>query len=244
VEGGKWGGYHEKMKIGCVPYGHARPFAKAWEGSEPVWAHPKELAQKLWAGEVDLALVPVWEVLTRSGTRVLEGVAIGSKGEVRSVGVFHDQPLPECRSIQLTPHSATSVQLWKLLAQHLGISLAEKNPADARLLIGDVALEEWNRRNGQGVLDLGRAWTEWTGKPFVFAVWAFGPKVRLEPADLDRFREAFREGIGRRAGLAGDEKEKEYLTRCIRYGLGPEEKDGLAEFAKRGGLGKVDIAWV
>ena len=153
------------MKIGCVPYRHAQPFAAAWAGQEPVWAHPKELAKKLWAGEVDLALVPVWEVLNRSGTRVLDGVAIGSRGEVRSVGVFHDQPLADCRSIQLTPHSATSVQLWKLLAQHLGISWVEKTPADARLLIGDVALEEWSRRNGQGVLDLGRVWTKWTGKP-------------------------------------------------------------------------------
>ena len=232
------------LRIGCVPYGHAKPFAKAWAGKEPVWAHPRELAGKLWLGEVDLALVPVWEVLTRPGTRVLEGVAIGSKGEVRSVGVFHDRPLPECRAIQLTPHSATSVQLWKLLAQHRGILLQEKNPADARLLIGDVALEEWNRRQGQGVLDLGKAWTDWTQKPFVFAVWALGPHVRPAPAELDRFRGDCEEGIRRRAELVGDEREREYLTRCIRYGLGSEEKEGLAEFARRSGLTQVGIEWV
>lgn len=232
------------MKIGCVPYGHAKPLAAAWAGQEPVWAHPKELAGKLWAGEVDLALVPVWEVLMRPGTRALEGVAIGSRGEVRSVGVFHDRPLPECRSIQLTPHSATSVQLWKLLAKHLGISLAEKNPADARLLIGDGALEEWNRRKGQSVLDLGRAWTDWTDKPFVFAVWALAPNFCPEPSELERFRGSCLEGIEKRAALAGDAREEEYLTHCIRYGLGPEEKDGLAEFAFRSGLGKVEIRWV
>ena len=232
------------MKIGCVPYRHAQPFAAAWAGQEPVWAHPKELAKKLWAGEVDLALVPVWEVLNRPGTRVLDGVAIGSRGEVRSVGVFHDQPLADCRSIQLTPHSATSVQLWKLLAQHLGISWVEKTPADARLLIGDVALEEWSRRNGQGVLDLGRVWTEWTGKPFVFGVWALGPKAQPKQAELDRFREACREGVGRRAEMARDLKEREYLMHCIRYGLGVEEKEGLAEFAQRSGLGKVEIEWL
>ena len=244
MEGGTRDGYHQKMKIGCVPYDHAKPFAKAWEGSQPMWAHPKELARRLWEGEVDLALVPVWEALTRPGTRVLEGVAIGSKGEVRSVGVFHDRPLPECRFIQLTPHSATSVQLWKLLSKHLGISLAEKNPADARLLIGDVALEEWNRRSGQGVLDLGRAWTDWTGKPFVFAVWALGPNFRPNPQELDRFRAACRVGIEKRAELAGDKREEEYLTRCIRYGLGAEEKEGVVEFARRSGLEQVEIEWV
>ena len=148
------------MKIGCVPYGHAKPLAGAWKGTEPVWAHPKELARRLWAGEMDLALVPVWEVLSRSAVRVLDGVAIGSRGEVRSVGVFHSQPLVDCKTIEVTPHSATSVQLWKLVAEHMGISLTKKRPADARLLIGDVALEEWNRTNGLGVLDLGSAEVE------------------------------------------------------------------------------------
>jgi len=232
------------MKVGCVPYGHAKPFASAWEGSEPVWAHPTDLARKLWEGQVDLALVPVWEVLSRPGVRVLDGVAIGSKGPVRSVGVFHDRPIADCKTIEITPHSATSVQLWKLIAKHRGISLVEKKPADARLLIGDVALEEWSRRAGQGVLDLGQAWTEWTGKPFVYAVWALGPKAQGGQAGLDRFRAACLEGIQKRAELAKDPREKEYLTGCIQYGLGPEEKEGLAEFAKRAGVGKVEIQWV
>lgn len=232
------------MKIGCVPYGHAKPFAGVWKGSEPTWAHPKELARKLWAGEVDLALVPVWEVLVRPGTRVVDGVAIGSKGEVRSVGLFHDRPLADCRTVEITPHSATSVQLWKLVASHRRISLEEKKPADARLLIGDMALEEWNRRRGQGVLDLGLAWTEWTGKPFVFAVWALSPKAQPEPGELDRFREVCRRGVDRRVELARDDGEKEYLTGCIRYELGGEEKAGLEEFAARAGLGGVGIRWV
>lgn len=232
------------MKIGCVPYGHARPFARAWEGSEPVWEHPKELARKLWAGEIDLALVPAWEVLSQPGVRVLDGVAIGSKGEVRSVGVFHDRPLTDCHTIEITPHSATSVRLWKLVAKERGISLAEKKPADARLLIGDAALDEWNRRNGLGVLDLGRAWTEWTGKPFVYAVWALGPQAQARQAELNQFRGACLQGIEKRTLLAKDQREKEYLTGCIHYGLGSEEKEGLAEFAERAGVGKVAIEWV
>lgn len=232
------------MKIGCVPYGHAKPFAQAWNGQEPIWAHPKELARKLWSGEVDLALVPVWEVLQRPGTRAVDGVAIGSKGPVRSVGVFHERPLQECRSLRLTPHSATSVQLWRLVAQHQNITWEEKEPADARLLIGDEALHEWKRQAGQGVLDLGQAWTDWTGKPFVFAVWALNPKAQPDPGELDRFRAACRRGIDRRAELARDEGEKEYLIHCIRYELGREEKAGAKEFAARAGLSGVEIQWV
>lgn len=232
------------MRIGCVPYGHAKPFAGAWKSQEPIWEHPKELARKLWRGEVDLALIPVWEVLARADVRVLDGVAIGSRGEVRSVGVFYDRPLAECRTIQLTPHSVTSVQLWKLVAKHRGILLAEQTPGDARLLIGDEALEEWNRKKGQGVLDLGLAWTEWTGKPFVFAVWALGPQARISQGELDQFRQACRQGILQRGDWAKNPGEKEYLTQCIRYELGPEEKEGLGEFARRAGLGKVTAQWV
>jgi len=232
------------MKIGCVPYGHARPFAEAWEGEKILWAHPKELAGKLWAGEVDLALVPVWEVLSRPGTRVLDGVAIGSKGEVRSVGVFSERPLEECRSIRLTPHSVTSVRLWKLISAQLKMDWTEEPAGEARLLIGDEALEEWNRRMGKGVLDLGRAWTDWTGKPFVYAVWALGPKAKVGLAKLERFRRNCRKGISRRGELARDEAERDYLTKCIRYELGKEEKEGMEEFARRSGLSGAEIRWV
>lgn len=232
------------MRIGCVPYGHAKPFAGAWLEQSPVWDHPKELARQLWQGQLDLALVPVWEVMTRPGSRVLDGVAIGSRGPVRSVGVFHDLPLETCRSIRLTPHSVTSVRLWKLIAAHRGLALREDPEGEARLMIGDEALEEWNRRNGAGVLDLGEAWTEWTGKPFVFGVWALGPKAEIPRVQLDRFRGACVDGIGRRAGLALDEREKEYLTGCIRYQLGTEEKAGLAEFGVRSGLPPMKIQWV
>lgn len=227
-----------------MPYGHARPFTAAWGGSEPVWAHPRDLARRLWAGELDLALVPAWEVLGRPGTRVLDGVAIGSRGEVRSVGVFHEKPLAEIRSIRFTPHSATSVQLWKLISVQQHLDLAEDPRGEARLLIGDEALAEWTSRQGRGVLDLGKAWTDWTGKPFVYALWAMGPKAEIPQAELGRFRDACLRGIAARAQLARDEAEHRYLTDCIRYQLGPEEKDGLRLFAEKAGLGRVDLRWV
>jgi len=232
------------MRVGCVPYGHAKPFARAWRGREPVWAHPKELAEKLSAGELDLALVPVWEVLVNPGYRVIDGVAVGSKGEVRSVAVFHDKPLEECGNITLTKHSMTSVQLWRIVAERMKLKIQEREGGEARLLIGDEALLEWRKRKGQGVMDLGKAWWDWTGKPFVFAVWAVGPKSRADLEDLDKFRKACWAGIAKRGDVAEGEEEKEYLTKCIQYGLGKEEKEGMMEFARRSGLGKVDIEWV
>ena len=225
------------MKIGCVPYGHAKPFAGGWNSGEVIWDHPKELVSRLKAGEVDLALVPVWEILTGPSYRVVDGLAVGSKGEVRSVVVFHDKPLVECRGISLTPHSMSSVQLWRVVSKEAwGLRLEEREDGEARLRIGDEALREWTERKEKGVTDLGKAWWDWTGKPFVFAVWAMREGFRPNAGEVEKFRQGCLAGITKRAELADGELEKEYLTKCIRYELGREEKEGMAEFATRSGL--------
>jgi len=210
-----------------------------------VWDHPKQLVGRLRAGEVDVALVPVWEVLTNPGYRVIDGVAVGSRGEVRSVAVFHDRPLAECGSIVLTKHSMTSVQLWRLLAgQKMKLKIREADSGEARLLIGDEALVEWGRLKGKGMTDLGKEWWEWTAKPFVFAVWAVEPRAKLGVGEYDQFRQACLAGIERRGDLAEGEEERDYLTKCIQYGLGEEEKEGMMEFARKSGIREVKVKWV
>jgi len=233
------------MRIGCVPYDHAKPFARGWNSGEVIWDHPKELVGRLKRGEVDLALVPVWEILTGLSYRVVDGLAVGSRGEVRSVAVFHDKPLEECGGISLTPHSMSSVQLWRVVSQgSLGFRLEEKETGEARLRIGDEALREWTERKGRGVTDLGKAWWDWTGKPFVFAVWALRTGFKPKPEEIEKFREGCLAGIAKRAELAEGELEKEYLTKCIRYELGREEKEGMAEFAKRSGVAMRKIEYL
>jgi chorismate dehydratase len=233
------------MRIGCVPYDHAKPFGVNWEVGEVVWDHPKELVGRLNRGEVDLALVPVWEILNGASYRVVDGLAVGSRGEVRSVVVFHDKRLSDCDGISLTPHSMSSVQLWSVVSQGaLGFRLEEKESGEARLRIGDEALREWTERKGRGVTDLGKAWWDWTGKPFVFAVWALRSGFKPKPGEIEKFREECLAGIAKRAELAEGEMEKEYLTKCIRYELGREEKEGMAEFAKRSGVAMRKIEYL
>jgi len=225
------------MRIGCVHYRHARPFSPGWVGHKLTLAHPRELVDLLRSDRVDLALVPVWEVLTQPGYRVVRGFAVGSRGMVRSVAVFHDQPLSACSGIRLTPHSLTSVQLWKILAAGpLGAPLPENPSGNARLLIGDEALAEWHRRKATDVTDLGQAWTDWTQLPFVYAVWALRPGFEPGSGELERLRQAWCGGVEKRGGFAADASERDYLTRCIQYGLGEEEIRGLREFALRSAL--------
>jgi chorismate dehydratase len=233
------------MRIGCVPYDHAKPFGLNWKVGEVVWDHPKELVGRLKSGEVDLALVPVWEILTGPSYRVVDGLAVGSKGEVRSVAVFHDKPLVECGGISLTPHSMSSVQLWRVVSEGAwGLKLEEREDGEAQLRIGDEALWEWTARKGRGVTDLGKAWWDWTGKPFVFAVWAMREGFWPNAGEIEKFRQGCLAGIAKREELAEGKLEKEYLTKCIRYELGQEEKEGMAEFAKKSGVAMRKIEYL
>ena len=161
------------------------------------------------------------------------------------MGVFSDKALGECCGISLTKHSMTSVQLWKVVAAGvLGVKLEEREDGEARLLIGDEALGEWRRRKGSGVTDLGKVWWDWVGKPFVFGVWAVRNGWEDSGEEVEKFREECLIGIAKRGELAVNEEEREYLTKCIRYELGVEEKEGIREFARRSGLGEVKLEYI
>ena len=93
----------------------------------------------------------------------------------------------------MTGETSTSVRLLRILlafrhevpaATLVGLDA----PADATLLIGDVALRALRGRWPRPLcFDLGEEWTEWTGLPMVFAAWA----VRLAvPASERRELEA------------------------------------------------------
>ena len=62
--------------------------------------------------------------------------------------------------------------------------------------------------------------------------------------EVEKFRQGCLAGIDKRAEFAEGEMEKEYLTKCIRYELGPEEKEGMVEFAKRSGVAMRKIEYL
>lgn len=161
---------------------------------------PTEISRALLAGEVDLAPIPAYDY-ARCADRLLvvPGLSIATLGAVNSVNLFawraDPRELDGC-AIALTTHSATSVNLlrvlcerhyqiapeWRRMAPDLDAMLAE---CEGALLIGDVALREAvlrrhiGRRGLPYLFDLGDEWLKLTGLPFTFAVWA----VRRERAD-------------------------------------------------------------
>jgi chorismate dehydratase len=133
------------------------------------------------AGEF-AALVPVAALPALPGVEAVRGLGIACRREATSVLLVSKVPPSEIRRLVADAASRTSVALARLLlAERWGCRprlvaastalAALGTRADAAVVIGDPALLV---RGSTGLLeiDLGAAWQEWTGRPFVFAVWA------------------------------------------------------------------------
>ena len=94
-----------------------------------------------------------------------------------SIQLVTRMPLGRVRSVAVTPESATSVVLTRVLLPSAEIRPFE-DEADAKLLIGDAALKS-AFEDPTPHYDLGRLWLEKTGLPMVFAVWA-APEPLIE----------------------------------------------------------------
>ena len=118
---------------------------------------------------------------------LLPDLSISCKSRVCSVLLLSTVPLQQLneQEILLTPKSHTSIALLKLLfSQRFEIKphyrVRDYHMAGspwpegqkAVLAIGDDALRLQKSPAVKITLDLGAAWHEWTGHPFVFAVWA------------------------------------------------------------------------
>jgi chorismate dehydratase len=231
------------FRVGSVPYLNAAPLMRGIE-DDVVLVTPTKLAEMLRQDELDAALVSVTEVLFNDRYDVLDGVAIASLGEVKSVFVAHRYPLAEVREIFCDTASLTSVNLLKVLLAERGIR-AELVPlpdydiapgCDAVLLIGDPAIDFLRAGHRHQIWDLGSAWFELTRLPFIYAVWAL--RRGIENKELRRrLREAMDFGVDTIDHIIKTRTEydldfrKDYLGWHIHYHLGADEKRGLAKFA-------------
>jgi chorismate dehydratase len=114
---------------------------------------------------------------------------------------------------------------------------AKLSEHEAMLLIGDEAIWYATRDGKQPLWDLGAAWVDLTGLPFVFAAWAFQRDAEKdELAALLRGAKAeglaHIEEIVRHATEASPEFLREYYAKCVWYDLGDAEKRGLRRFQR------------
>jgi chorismate dehydratase len=212
-------------------------------------APPSDVARRLRTGAADVGLVPSIELLRQNDIVPVGTAGIAAFGAVDSVLVLLRRAPHRVRTLALDPASRTSQTLATIVFERVfgvrpDVHVADPRVAwrdgvaDAVLVIGDVALEFW--KQSTPAIDLAEAWSGAFGLPFVFAVWAARKEALArhpelpELLDAARIRGVARIGVlARRAALRGPLDEaafQVYLTRRIRYGLGPSERQGLATF--------------
>jgi chorismate dehydratase len=227
------------VRLGRISYVNMAPvFYRLAAEVDEVQGVPTELNQRLLAGELDVAPISSIEYARHADRlRLLPRLCVGSEGAVDSIQLVSRKPLEQVRRVAVTPESATSVVLTKVLlpeAEH--VPLGEE--ADAKLLIGDAALKS-AFEDPTPHYDLGRLWLERTGLPMVFAVWAcreplcaglgeledaLVASVRLARAEPEQLAHEASARYGYPAG---------FLARCfekLRYRFGPRERAGLMTF--------------
>jgi len=245
------------LRIGCVRYLNARPLIEPYldapvtSGHTAVhFDHPSALASQLASGELDVALVPVFEALRNPESPIVEGVTISATDPVWSVFVAHREPDPAAiTDIVLDPASLTSANLCRVLfaerqERQPRFHREGEGPTDAaRLLIGNQAIRFREKEESEGwhYLDLAEEWQRLQGGlPFVFAVWLMRPDLPAH-ADHAAIAAAFRciaaEGLehveaiaARHAAAYAPGFSHRYLTEHIRFGMGTREKQAMALF--------------
>ena len=228
------------IRVGRISYANMAPFFFALGAEvEEIAGVPSELNRLLLAGELDAAPISSIEYARNADRlRLLPRLCVASDGEVGSVAVFASRPLESVRTLAVTPESATSIVLARIL-----LPGTEHHPlgedADATLLIGDAALRR-SLAEPRSAHDLGELWRERTGLPMVYALWAANESVASDVvAELgDALLASVRLATSRREQLAREAAERHgfpppVLGRYfdgLRYELGPRERAGLRRF--------------
>ena len=243
-----------RTRLGVVRYLNSRPLVEAFESGdlehpfELIYDVPSRCAERLHSRKTDVALIPSVEIARgKDRYAIVPGVGIASAGPVRSVFLLLRKDPEDIGTLALDTSSRTSVALSRIVLQkRYGCrpDVFESPPdpgrmldrADAALLIGDLALEL--DMEAYRVLDLGEAWTELTGLPFVYACWTGRPdalglqgvRKLIEAKEMGaRYVPSIAARYAASHGLPAAFYAR-YLTRNIRYDLGGAELEGLRRF--------------
>jgi chorismate dehydratase len=240
------------IRIGAVNYLNTKPLIEGLEElaaeAELILDLPSRLADRLAEGDLDVGLIPIIEYFRHGAYTVVPDISIASHGPVLSVTLFSRRPWPEIRRVALDVGSRTSAALTQVLLRgRFGVvpdivplpmdAQPEELDTDAVLLIGDRAMRACLPGYAHAY-DLGQEWHDWTGLPFVYAVWAVRPGVDLGPVAA-ALHAAKQRGCAQVGAIAHREAPRlgldagfcrRYLGNIIRYDLGPRELAGLHHY--------------
>jgi len=240
-----------RIRVGAVSYLNTRPFIWGLQNSglldsiSLVEDYPSAIATQLQTGALDIALLPVAVIPKISGARIISNYCIGADGAVASVAIFSEVPINQVETILLDYQSRTSVALAQILIKEYWKLTPQWKQADkdyiptiqgrtAGVIIGDRALAQI--AHYPYVYDLGLAWKNHTGLPFVFAAWV--ANKALPAAFETQFSNAMEWGMQHIDDFisqlpAGTYNLQEYFTQNISYPLTDAKKAGLNLFLEK-----------
>jgi chorismate dehydratase len=229
------------IRLGRISYVNMAPvFHRLDAHVEQVLGVPTDLNRRLVDRELDVAPISSIEYARNaSELLLLPRLCVSSEGAVDSIQLVSKTPLKRIRTVAVTPESATTVALLKVLFPEVE-RVPFDEPAEAKLLIGDAALRS-AFEDPTPHHDLGRLWLERTGQPMVFAVWAapepvvpgllelqdqLVASVRMARAEPDVLAYEASARYGYPAGFLARYFEK------LRYSFGPREREGFMTFLR------------
>ncbi|MDX2199413.1 MAG: menaquinone biosynthesis protein [Phycisphaerae bacterium] len=252
------------IRLGVVSFLNARPLVAGLAARGDVrieYRVPSALPELLESGAVDVALVPIIDVIRSGGALgVVSDACIGCDGETMTVRVFSQTPPDRITHIAGDTHSHTSVALVRVLWREMygreitvqpfeadapAIAREASKPGEAVLLIGDKVVSP-HRAGYAFEIDLGGAWRAHTGLPFVFAVWA--AKRDLPAAMIAEMSDLLATARDRGVAAAGEiarsegpglgwpvELAERYLCRCLKFTLTAAMRSGAERYAELAG---------
>jgi chorismate dehydratase len=237
-----------KIRVGAVSYLNTKPLLYGIENSPVVKEislikeHPARIADMLLTDDIDIGLVPVAIIPAMKEYHINTRYCIGSNGPVASVCLFSERPMEEIETVLLDYESRTSVELVEILFKHHWKYSPRFEPAGsdflsrikggtAAVVIGDRALKL--RSVTTYVFDLGEAWKQMTGLPFVFAAWI--SNKTLDPGWVERFDRANEYGLQNVQEILNNTPPhifdlRAYYSDFLSYELNEEKRKGLALF--------------
>lgn len=238
-----------EIHIGAVNYLNTRPLLHGFRGHRVMQRavlstdYPARVAMALLQGTLDIGLVPVAILPAMDNPRLISDFCIGCDGPVASVAILADRPIRTLRTIWMDYQSRTSVALARILLRDHWAHAPEIRIADddgyldriggdaGGLVIGDRALRKTH--DVSHVYDLGEAWKEHTGLPFVFATWVANKAI--DPDFIQDFNDANALGLGELDAVIREQPDPpcnlaRYYTENIRYRLDEAKREGLRRF--------------
>jgi chorismate dehydratase len=208
--------------------------------------YPAIIAKQLISGQIDVGLIPVAAIPYLKESHIITDFCIGCEGPVASVCIFSEVPIQDVQTVFLDYQSRTSVNLAKVLLREFwkkDVVFIDAKGEEYRheikgytagVVIGDRALQQ--RLVSKYIYDLGEAWIEHTGLPFVFAAWVANKELPEE--FIQEFNEANALGFEHLDEVINENpytafKLDYYYKHCISYKLTKEKMKGMRLFLEK-----------